>query len=66
MSKPMRTSIALFAAGGTLAKVFPDDRVMVILGIILLALGAIVALAGIVRFASVKKRLARAYEELAD
>ena len=60
----MRTSIALLAAGGTLMKIFPDERTTVLIGCVLLVLGVAVALVGPFRFVSVKKRLSQAYTEL--
>ncbi len=62
----LRTSIALLAAGGTLVKIFPDEGGMVTLGIVLLALGALVAFIGMIRFVQVKKRIAVVYETLDD
>ena len=60
----MRTSIALFAAGGTLLKILHDEPAMVHLGIILLGLGSLFALVGVIRFLQVKKRIGVAYEKL--
>lgn len=57
----IRTSIALLAAGGTLVKIFPDEPAMVMLGIVLLVLGAVVSVFGIIRFVQMKKRIGVAY-----
>lgn len=60
----LRTSIALFAAGGTLVKIFYDEPSMVRLGSVLLVFGLFVLIVGSIRFVQVKKRIARAYEQL--
>lgn len=60
----IRTSIALFAAGGTLIKVFPDEQRMIYLGILLLVVGAAVVVTGLWRFFAVTKRLSLAYADV--
>lgn len=55
----LRTAIALFAAGGTLLKVFPDNPSLHVLGIISLILGGIVLIAGLWRFFHVARQMRR-------
>ena len=59
-----RTAIALLAAGGTLIKLFPDELGMTRLGFVLLAVGAVSAVVGGLRFIAVRRRLSRTYEKL--
>lgn len=60
----LRTSIALLAAGGTLVKIFPDEKKMVGLGIALLVVGGIAAAIGVWRFAAMRKKLSLTYKAL--
>ena len=60
----LRTAIALLAAGGTLVKIFPQEAGMVILGSVLLALGALTVTAGIWRFMAIKQKISLAYKRL--
>lgn len=62
----LRTSFALFAAGGTLIKVFSDEQGLVDFGIILLAVGLVVVVVGIIRFFQMKKRIGVAYDKLEE
>lgn len=62
----LRTSIALFAAGGTLLKLFPEESGMVGLGSGLLGLGLAAAIIGIVRFIQIKKQIGVAYQPPPD
>ncbi|MEN7972740.1 MAG: DUF202 domain-containing protein [Verrucomicrobiota bacterium] len=58
----LRTAIALLAAGGTLVKIFPDEKAMLLLGTVLLAVGGVAAVIGAWRFVSVKRRIGLAYK----
>lgn len=60
----LRTAIALFAAGATLVKIFPEEPAMVKLGAILLALGGAATVIGGWRFVAVTKKLAITYKKL--
>jgi putative membrane protein len=62
----LRTSIALFASGGTLLKLLPEEPMMVKLGIVLLSLGLVAVVVGIIRFTQVKKRIGVAYDKLEE
>ncbi|MDF7798579.1 DUF202 domain-containing protein [Pontiellaceae bacterium B1224] len=62
----LRTSIALFAAGGTLLKLLSEEPLMVKLGIALLFLGLVAVVVGFVRFIQVKKRIGVAYDKLEE
>lgn len=53
----IRTAIALLAAGGTLLHVFHENMSMRVVGILFLALGLIVPVFGIWRFAIIARRL---------
>ncbi|MEN8254901.1 MAG: DUF202 domain-containing protein [Verrucomicrobiota bacterium] len=58
----LRTAIALLAAGGTLVKIFPEEKTMVQLGTVLLVVGGVAAIIGIWRFVAVKRRISLAYK----
>lgn len=62
----LRTAIALFAAGGTLVKIFPDEQDMVRLGGALLLAGTVAFVVGVWRFVAVKRKLAGTYKRLDD
>lgn len=62
----LRTSIALFAAGGTLVKILHEEPAMVRLGMVLLILGFIVLTVGLIRFIKVRKQISRTYEKLEE
>ncbi len=55
----LRTAFALFAAGGTLLKLFPQDQALVVLGIVLSVLGLATTVLGIGRFATTRRNLRR-------
>ncbi len=57
-----RTTIMLFATGLTLLKVFADDRLMFIIGIIMVPASFLVATLGVVRFLKIRKRLKNIYK----
>jgi putative membrane protein len=62
----LRTAIALLAAGATLVKIFPEEPSMVKVGTVLLAVGGAVAVTGVWRFFTVRKKLATTYKKLDD
>ena len=59
-----RTGIALLASGGMLLKLFPEVPAIKSVGYALVGLGGAALVTGVVRFSSVKKRLARTYQKL--
>ncbi len=54
----LRTALMLLASGITLIKVFGSDRVLQLLGCVLVPLSVATALAGYVRFAGMRRRIA--------
>jgi putative membrane protein len=54
-----RTAFMLIVAGGTAIKALPDDRLLVMTGWALLALGLVVAVLGACRFRTIRLRLQR-------
>lgn len=55
----LRTAIGLFAAGGTLLKVFPDNPTLNVLGVVALLLGGMVLFIGLWRFFHVARQMRR-------
>ena len=55
----LRTAIALFAAGGTLLRFFPDSFSLRVLGVLLLLMGAVVVVLGGWRFTVVAGHMRR-------
>ncbi|MEM6783968.1 MAG: DUF202 domain-containing protein [Bacteroidota bacterium] len=52
-----RTALALVAGGVTLPKLFPDSPGIAALGVVLFSLGLVVAVVGVVRFATLARRM---------
>ncbi|MCM2371695.1 DUF202 domain-containing protein [Aporhodopirellula aestuarii] len=52
-----RTALMMAGTGGTLIKFFGDSRDMLLLGFLLLALGAVVFVIGAIRFFQMKKKI---------
>jgi putative membrane protein len=53
----IRTAFMLIVAGGTAIKALPDDRLVVMTGWMLLALGLFVAVLGAWRFRTIRRRV---------
>jgi putative membrane protein len=60
----IRTAFMLIVAGATALKALPGDRVAVVTGWVLLAVGLIVALFGAGRFQAFRRRVQRDAKEL--
>ena len=55
----LRTAIMFLVSGVSLIKLFPEDDVLVVLGMVLGPIGAVVGLIGAVQFLKMKRRIRR-------
>ena len=58
----IRTAIALLASGAMVIKIFPDNRALFMLAVLLLVCGVVIITFGIWRFITVAVELKRLYE----
>ncbi|MCD6336352.1 MAG: DUF202 domain-containing protein [Candidatus Latescibacteria bacterium] len=57
----LRTALMLLVSGATLVKVFHSEMVMIILGITLLSISFVVAVAGLISYQTAKRRMKNLY-----